>query len=248
MPQRYQTELHEATLCASVGAVSFLKQLTEGDAMTVRRTLPNNVAYLLAAGVIVLGLFSSVTPSPLYHTYSVLWHFSPLTLTLVYATYAFGVLTTLLVAGGVSDDVGRRPVLLVSLGALLRSLVLFLLADSVAWLFVARGLQGLATGAALSAASASLLDLHPRRDPTGVALTNGTVAAAGVGLGMLVSSSLVQIGWEPRLLPYFVLLGLIAIALVGAYLMPEPVQTRSRFPLTVALPRVPAAVRGPFGL
>src|ERR687888_235988 len=192
-----------------------------------RRTLPSPVAYALAAGVIGLGLFASLTPSPLYRSYSVLWHFSPLTLTLIYATYAFGVLATLLLAGGVSDDVGRRPVLLVALGGLAASTVLFLLADSAVWLFVARGLQGLATGAALSAASAALLDLHPRRDSTGVALTNGTSAAAGIGLGMLVSSSLVQVGWEPRLLPYLVLLALIALTFVGAYLMPEPVLERA---------------------
>jgi hypothetical protein len=60
-----------------------------------RPALSNQVAYWLAAGVIGLGLFASLTPSPLYRTYSVLWHFSPLTLTLIYATYAFGVLTTL---------------------------------------------------------------------------------------------------------------------------------------------------------
>src|SRR3989442_15757207 len=97
-----------------------------------RRTLPNSVAYALAAAVIGLGLFASVTPSPLYHTYSELWHFSPLTLTLIYATYAFGVLTTLLLAGGVSDVVGRRPVLLVALGTLVASTVLFMVADSAA--------------------------------------------------------------------------------------------------------------------
>jgi hypothetical protein len=93
-----------------------------------------------------------------------------------------------------------------------------------------------------------LLDLHPRRDPTGVALTNGTAAAAGIGLGMLVSSALVQIGWEPRLLPYLVLLALIATAFAGAFFMPEPVRQRSRFRLTVERPRVPAAVRRPFML
>jgi predicted MFS family arabinose efflux permease len=198
--------------------------------------------------VIAIGLFASLTPSPLYRTYSELWHFSPLTLTLVYATYAFGVLATLLVAGAVSDDVGRRPVLLASLAGLLGATVLFLLADSTAWLFVARGLQGLATGAAVSAASAALLDLHPRRDPTGVALTNATASAAGIGLGMLVSSALVQIGWEPRVLPYLVLLTLVAAALAGAYLMPEPVSSTSRLRLHVELPHVPASVRRPFVL
>jgi MFS family permease len=215
---------------------------------TRHHTLSDRTAYWLVAGVIGLGLFASLTPSPLYRTYSVLWHFSPLTLTLIYATYAFGVLATLLLAGGVSDDVGRRRVLLVALGGLAGSTVLFLLADSAAWLFVARGLQGLATGAALSAASAALLDLHPRRDPAGVGLTNGTAAAAGIGLGMFSSSSLVQIGWEPRLLPYIVLLALIALAFVGSYLMPEPVRERRGLRLTVERPHVPSVVRGPFVL
>jgi MFS family permease len=212
----------------------------------VRRTLPPRIAYALAAAVIGLGLFASVTPSPLYRTYSVLWGFSPLTLTLIYATYAFGVLATLLLAGRLSDDVGRRPVLLVSLAMLMGSTVLFMFAGSAAWLFVARGLQGLATGAALSAASAALLDLHPRRDPAGVGLTNGVAAAAGMGLGALVSSSLVQLGSAPRVLPYVVLLGLLVVAFAGAYWMPEPVLERSRFRLTIERPTIPDVVRRPF--
>jgi MFS family permease len=238
--------------------VSFVKQLNKEADMTsmeiaigertARRTLPNRLAYALAAGVIGLGLFASVTPSPLYRTYSVLWHFSPLTLTLIYATYAFGVLASLVLVGGVSDDVGRRPVLLASLGGLVGSTVLFLLADSAAWLFVARGLQGLATGAAISAASAALLDLHPRRDPAGVGLTNATAATSGLGLGILVSSSLVQIGWEPRVLPFVALLALILTALAGAYWMPEPVQEQSRLRLRLERPHVPAVVRRPFVL
>jgi MFS family permease len=158
-----------------------------------RRTLSPRIGYAVAALVIALGLFASVTPSPLYRTYSVLWHFSPLTLTLIYATYAFGVLASLLLAGGASDDVGRRPVLLVALGALMASSVLFMVADSAASLFVARGLQGLATGAALSAASAALLDLHPNRDPAGVGLTTAIAAAGGIGLGALAASALVQL-------------------------------------------------------
>src|SRR5882762_3389537 len=117
-----------------------LKTQTDGEARAAlyavaetakrRRTLPDRFAYALAASVIGLGLFASLTPSPLYRSYSVLWHFSPLALTLIYATYAFGVLATLLLAGGVSDDVGRRPVLLVALGGLMASTVLFMLADS----------------------------------------------------------------------------------------------------------------------
>jgi MFS family permease len=211
-----------------------------------RRMLSNRSGYTVAAGIIGLGLFASVTPSPLYRTYSELWHFSTLTLTLIYATYAFGVLVTLLLAGRLSDEVGRRPVLLAALGALMGSTILFMLADSAAWLFVARGLQGLATGAALSAASAALLDLHPRRDPAGVSLANGVAAAAGLGLGILVSSSLVQLGSAPRVLPYVVLLVLFTVAFAGAFWMPEPVVARKGFRLTPQRPSVHVAVRRPF--
>jgi MFS family permease len=167
-------------------------------------------------------------------------------LTLIYATYAFGVLASLLLAGGVSDDVGRRPVLLVALATLMASSVLFMVAGSAAWLFVARGLQGLATGAALSAASAALLDLHPNRDPAGVGLTTATAAAGGIGLGALVSSVLVQLGTLPRVLPYVVLFVLFALAFAGAYWMPEPIEKRGRFRLKAERPRVPAVVRRPF--
>jgi predicted MFS family arabinose efflux permease len=213
---------------------------------TRRRTLPNPVAFALAASVIGLGLFASITPSALYRSYSALWHFSPLTLTLVYATYMFGVLTSLLLIGRISDDVGRRPVLLGALGFLMVSTVLFMLADSVAWLFVARGLQGLATGGAVSAASAALLDLHPRRDPASVGLANGVASAGGIGLGALVSSSLVQLGEAPRVLPYVVLLALFALAFAGAYWMPEPVAEGRPFRLTVERPSVPRSARRPF--
>src|SRR3954447_376299 len=211
-----------------------------------RRTLPGRVAYVLAASVIGLALFASITPSPLYRSYSALWHFSPLTLTLVYATYMFGVLASLLLVGRVSDEVGRRPVLLGALGVLIVSTTLFTVADSVAWLFVARGLQGLATGAAVSAASAALLDLHPRRDPAAVGLANGVASASGIGLGALVSSCLVQLGAAPRVLPFVVLLVLFGIAFAGAYWMPEPVERSGRFRFTVERPSVPRVARPPF--
>src|SRR6188472_2635531 len=190
---------------------------------TTARTLSPGLAYALVGAIIGLALFASGTPSPLYGVYRELWGFSPLVLTLVYATYAFGVLGALLLAGRVSDDVGRRPVLLAALATLMGATVLFMLADSVVWLFVARGVQGLATGAALGAASAALLDLPPRRDPAGVGLTNGVVSAGGMGLGVLVSAALVELAPAPRVLPYVTLFVLFAVAFVGALLMPEPV-------------------------
>jgi predicted MFS family arabinose efflux permease len=216
-------------------------------ATAVRRpVLSPRIAFGLVAAIIGLALFASGTPSPLYGTYRALWGFSPVVLTLVYATYAFGVLTALIVAGRVSDEVGRRPVLLVALASLMVATVVFMVADSVVWLFVARGVQGLATGLALGAASAALLDLHPRRDPAGVGLTNGVVSAGGMGLGVLVSATFVELLPAPRVLPYVALFVLFAIAFAGVARMPEPVRDRTRARLTPQRPRVPPAVRRPF--
>jgi MFS family permease len=211
-----------------------------------RRTLAPRTAYALAAAVIGVALFASGVPSPLYGTYQELWGFSPLVLTLVYATYAFGVLTTLVLAGRLSDDVGRRPVLLGALGTLMGATVLFIIANSVVWLFIARALQGLATGVLLGAASAALFELHPRRDPVGVSLANGVASAGGIGLGVLVSAALVELLPAPRILPYVALLVLFAIALAGVWRMPEPVAERRRARLTAQRPEVPAAIRWPF--
>jgi MFS family permease len=124
--------------------------------------------------------------------------------------------------------------------------VVFMLADSVVWLFVARGLQGLATGLALGAAAAAMLDLHPRRDPAAVGLANGVASAGGLGLGMLVSSTAVELLPAERVLPYVVLFVLFGIAFIGALAMPEPVSSRGRVRLTPQRPSVPREVRRPF--
>src|SRR5436305_10912478 len=136
-------------------------------------------SFAVASAVIGLALFASATPSPIYALYQERWHFSTPVLTLVYAVYCFGVLAALLLVGRISDDVGRRPVLAASLAGLLGAGVLFALAHSVGWLFAARALQGVTTGAALGAAGAAMLDLHPARDGSRTGLINGVGSAAG---------------------------------------------------------------------
>jgi len=214
----------------------------------IRFRLPPTAAYVLVAAVIGLALFASATPTPLYETYRADWHFSTLVLTLVYAVYPLGVLTALLTAGRISDDLGRRPVIAVALLGLIGASVLFSVADSVGWLFAARAVQGVTTGLALGAAGAALLDLHPRHDGQNAGLVNGVVSAAGIGTGAIVAALLAQYAPDPLLTPFLVLLGLLAIALVGALAMPEPVAQTTRPRFSVQPPRVPPATRAPFVL
>ena len=192
-----------------------------------RSTSPSSPA------IIGLALFASATPSPLYADYAASWHFSTPVLTAVYAVYALGVLTTLLLIGRLSDEIGRRPVLLGALSRCWSRRCCSCSPHSVVWLFAARGLQGLATGAALGAAGAAMLDLHPRGDAVQAGLVNGVGSALGIGLGAGVSSVLVQEAPDPRVTPFVLLFVLFAIALAGTLALREPVDAR----------RAPAAAR-----
>src|SRR3954468_22794615 len=212
------------------------------------RRLPTTTAFVLVAFIIGLALYASATPTPLYGLYQAEWHFSTPVLTLIYAVYCFGVLAALLLAGRVSDEVGRRPVLAAALAGLIASAILFLLADSVAWLFAARALQGLTTGTALGAAGAALLDLHPRRDGQHASLINGVASVLGIGTGALVASLLVQYAPSPLTTPFVILLALIGATLAATVALPEPVVRRASWRVRPQTPRVPAAIRGQFAL
>jgi MFS family permease len=205
-------------------------------------------AFGAVAAVIAVAFYASATPSPLYGVYQARWHFSTPVLSLVYATYAIGVLVSLLLVGSLSDQAGRRPVLAWSLLGLLVSALIFTTASSVVWLFAARALQGLATGAALGAAGAALIDMHPTANTRTAALVNGVVALGGLGIGALLSSALVQYLPDPRVLPFLVVAAMIALLLVAVAAMPEPVSREGRLLLRPQWPGLPRETRGPFAL
>src|SRR5262249_42165789 len=144
-------------------------------------------ALWLKASILVAFLAASAAPSPLYAVYREAWGFSALTLTIVFASYAFALLGSLLVFGGLSDHRGRREVLIAALVLEVAAVVLFWHAESVAWLLAARVLQGVATGIAMSTLSAGLLDLHRERG----ALVNSVAPMVGMAIGALGTSVLV---------------------------------------------------------
>src|SRR5690349_21761648 len=76
------------------------------------RRLAGAGAFWLVALAFLVVLVGPTMPTPLYVIYQAKWGFSATTLTLVFATYAAGVLTSLLLFGRLSDEVGRRSVLL----------------------------------------------------------------------------------------------------------------------------------------
>jgi MFS family permease len=148
------------------------------------RRLSPPAAFAAVATLLVLVLAASGVPSPLYRVYQEQFGFSSGLLTLVFGIYAFALLATLLVVGGLSDHVGRRPVLAAGLALQAVAMLLFLTADGVGMLLLARVVQGVSTGALTGAFGAALLDLQRPQRPVG-ALVNATAPGIGLGLGAL---------------------------------------------------------------
>ncbi|MFE9422524.1 MFS transporter [Kitasatospora sp. NPDC006697] len=208
--------------------------------------LPRGAAFWLLAAVFGMLMFASAAPSPLYVVYQQHWHFSALALTAVYAANAVALLVTLLFAGSLSDHLGRRPVLLGAVAVELASMVVFAEARSLGWLFAGRIVQGIATGAATGALSASLIDLQPAGSRLGALMTN-VAAAGGIAVGALATGLLVEYGPAPTRLVFWLLTAVFAVALPLIALMPEPVVPDGGW-LRSLRPEVavPAEVRAPF--
>ncbi len=159
--------------------------------------LHRNVAFWTIAVTLGGFLFASSAPSPLYVVYQDRFDFSTVTLTAVFAVYALALLATLLVVGSVSDHIGRRPTLLVALAIEILAMVAFAEADAVGVLVGARVLQGVATGIAMGALSAALLDLEPESRPTLGSLMGVAAPMSGLAIGALATGLLVDHGPAP---------------------------------------------------
>src|SRR4051812_31554863 len=74
---------------------------------------------------------SSSAATPLYRLYQQSMHLTPLMVTLVFAVYAICLLFALLTVGGLSDYVGRRPVILGGLLLNAAAMIVFARAGTV---------------------------------------------------------------------------------------------------------------------
>ena len=117
--------------------------------------------------------------TPLYAIYEREFGFSKAVLTLVFATYALVLAPSLLLFGQLSDRLGRRRVMAAGFATATVGLALFAVAASLAWLFAARAVQGLAVGMISGAAAAALVELDPAPHEDRAALFAALAQAGG---------------------------------------------------------------------
>lgn len=129
------------------------------------------------------------------------------------------------IIGALSDQYGRRPVLLASLFAFGLDFVLQGLAPTIGWLFAGRIIAGI-TGASFSTAGAYIADIS---EPEKRAQNFGLIGAAfGMGfiIGPVIGGFLGQYGAR---VPFFAAAGLAMLNfLYGFFILPESLKKENR--------------------
>ncbi len=187
----------------------------------------HGTGFWLIAAVFAISMAFSTVPTPLYPIYQRQNGFTPFTVTVVFAVYAVGVVTSLLLAGHVSDRVGRKRVLLPALGLEVAAAVLFLVWPALPGLLLARFVTGLGVGMITATATAYLWELHVAHRPHAgrgrFELISAAANLGGLGTGTLVAGALAQFVGAPLRTPYLVFLVLLALSAVAVAASPETV-------------------------
>ncbi len=202
-----------------------------------RRTPPGFWAAWTAVAIDLLGFGIII---PLLPLYAERFQATPFTIGLLFASYSLAQFVFSPIWGRVSDRVGRRPVMLITIaGSAIGSLVVGL-AGSLAVLFVGRIVDGV-SGASVAVARATVADVA---DPTERPRLMGLLGAA-FGLGFVIGPSIGALAtlWGPQM-PFFVAAGLSLVNLAVAVVrLPE---TRRADAVAAAHPRTATGAQPTF--
>jgi MFS family permease len=213
---------------------------------TRQARLGRRAGFVIAAYAFAVTMLGTTLPTPLYGLYQGEFGFSQLMITVIFATYAGGVIVALLLFGRLSDEIGRRGALLPGLALSALSAVAFLLAQGLAPLLIGRILSGLSAGIFTGTATATLLDLA-EPEGRGRATLVATIAnMGGLGCGPLLAGLIAEWSGSPLHVPFWVDLALLAPAAVGVWAIPEPVARKAQPRLRPQGLHVPPEIRSIF--
>jgi MFS family permease len=214
-----------------------------------RREFDGTPATVIVATMIGVLFAGSTVPTPLYIIYKHQFGFSQISLTLIYAAYAVGNLAALLLFGGVSDKIGRRPSGVAAISSAIVSALIFVFAHGIASLYFGRILSGLAIGIGAGTGTAWLAELTAEEDKSRATVIATSANFAGLGIGALASGLLAEYVSLPLRLPFIIyfaaLLPVLGLVWSTRETVSRPVQTIKRVSFKPRL-SVPSEIRVQF--
>ncbi len=199
-------------------------------------------AYLALVALLVFTMGTSII-TPLLPLYAEQFHLSNGTLTLLFATYTATVVPTMLLAGSLSDRVGRKRVLIPAMLVLACGSIVFAFTESVSMLFVGRVLQGLAMGMFLGVGTAFVVDHALPKKRALAAMAAGAFFRLGFGLGPGMAGLVAEYWGNPIHRPFQVHLVLLVVGL-GCVIIARETVPRRPFKIEVRAGVPPGQMRG----
>jgi MFS family permease len=203
-------------------------------------SLGQRASFWLAAAVAGAALWTSAAPTETYPLYGAEWHLTPTVTTAIFAVYPIVLVAVLIVAGDLSDHIGRREAILLGLIASVVGSFLFAVAPDVGWVFAGRAFMGMGVALSLSPATAAMVEFSP----TGRSQRASSIATAATAVGLmfatLVGGGLIQYAPFPLHLNFWVLSAVLLGLLGAAWYLPRSSvgQTSSAWrPRTPSIPR-----------
>lgn len=207
-------------------------------------TLSKRGTFWTAALVLALCLWASGAPSVLYPVYAAEWNLTPVVTTSVFGAYPLALLLVLFFFGSISDTIGRRRAILIGVALIAASAAVFAIAPNVGFLYLGRVLQGVGTGFAIGAASASLVEHNFTGNPRFASSLTTVATSTGLTLALVISGALAQLAPLPLVLSFGVLLVLAVVTFTLTLLTPRDATAGARWTFTA--PRLAPGLLRPF--
>ena len=224
---------------------AFQQKLINGTSsiqvMREQRMLSKKVSFWLVAICLFLTLFGTNIPASLYTLYRQEWGLSSGMITLVFAIYAFTVIPAIIVAGQLSDQIGRKKVLIPGILFSLIGTACFTVANGLGMLLIARLFQGLSVGILNGVAVAALTELDEKRDKKKTALICALAVTLGNAIGPILSGLLGDFAPFPLRLSYYVHLLFILPCFAALFFMNEHARPGLQ-PVKLKKPYVPKSM------
>lgn len=199
-------------------------------------------SWLAFVGMVIFTMGTSIV-TPLFPLYAEQFNLSAGTITLLFATYTATVVPTMLLAGNLSDFLGRKRLILPAMATITTASLVFAFTTSVPMLFAGRFLQGLAIGMFLGVGAAFVVDHARPEKREEAAQLAGMGFRLGFGLGPGIAGLIAQYGSDPIHQPFKWHAVLMIVAILAIVAAPETLPRRRGVKLRIRVGVPPGQFR-----
>jgi predicted MFS family arabinose efflux permease len=150
--------------------------------------------------------------------------------------------------GGISDQIGRRAMMLAGLFASSVGALLFAVAPDVRWVFAGRALMGIGVGLAASPSTAAILEFSSPERAKSAASVTMVAQAIGFVAALLLGGALTEYGPWPTRLCFWVLFLFLMLLLAATCFLPRHTAGGAVSNWRSRMPSVPSGMRRAFAV